>query len=80
MDEATSSLDAESEHEISASIESLKQKITTIIIAHRLSTVINCDQVVYLNEGKIISQGTFTDLRRAVPDFDRQANLMGITG
>lgn len=80
LDEATSSLDAESEHEISASIESLKQKITTIIIAHRLSTVINCDQVVYLNEGKIISQGTFTELRRAVPDFDRQANLMGITG
>lgn len=80
LDEATSSLDAESEHEISASIESLKQKITTIIIAHRLSTVTNCDQVAYLNEGQIVSQGTFTELRRAVPDFDRQANLMGITG
>lgn len=80
LDEATSSLDAESEHEISASIESLKRKITTIIIAHRLSTVIKCDQVAYLNEGELVSQGTFTELRKAVPDFDRQANLMGITG
>jgi ATP-binding cassette subfamily C protein len=80
LDEATSSLDAESEHEISASIESLKRKITTIIIAHRLSTVIKCDQVAYLNDGELVSQGTFTELRKAVPDFDRQANLMGITG
>ena len=79
LDEATSSLDAESEHEISASIESLKQKITTIIIAHRLSTVIKCDQVAYLNDGRLISQGTFKELRRVVPDFDRQANLMGIS-
>jgi len=80
LDEATSSLDAESEHEISASIESLKRKITTIIIAHRLSTVIKCDQVAYLNDGALVSQGTFTELRKAVPNFDRQANLMGITG
>ena len=78
LDEATSSLDAESEHEISSTIHELKNEVTTVVIAHRLSTVMNADQVVYMQEGKIIAQGTFDSLRDAVPNFDRQANLMGI--
>jgi ABC-type multidrug transport system fused ATPase/permease subunit len=78
LDEATSSLDAESEYEISSTIHALKDKTTTIVIAHRLSTVMNADQVVYMQEGRIIAQGTFDSLRDAVPNFDRQANLMGI--
>jgi ATP-binding cassette subfamily C protein len=78
LDEATSSLDAESEFEISKAVESLADTVTLIIIAHRLSTVQHCDQVVYLKEGKVLSQGTFDELRDSVPDFDRQANLMGL--
>jgi ABC-type multidrug transport system fused ATPase/permease subunit len=49
-----------------------------ILIAHRLSTARNADVVVYLNEGKIITTGTFDEVRKAVPDFDRQAQLMGL--
>jgi len=78
LDEATSSLDAESEHEISKTIQSIKHKVTIIVIAHRLSTVIDSDVVVYMKEGRIVAQGTFDSLRDSVPDFDKQANLMGI--
>ena len=78
LDEATSSLDAESEYEISRTIQSIKHKVTIIVIAHRLSTVIDSDVVVYMKEGRIIAQGTFDSLRDSVPDFDKQANLMGI--
>ena len=78
LDEATSALDAESEYEISQTINSMKNQVTTIIIAHRLSTVKNCDSVVYLEGGKVMAQGTFDQLRDLIPNFDRQANLMGI--
>jgi ATP-binding cassette subfamily C protein len=78
LDEATSSLDAESEYEISKTIQSIKHKVTTVVIAHRLSTVIDSDVVVYMREGRILAQGTFDSLRDSVPDFDKQANLMGI--
>jgi ABC-type multidrug transport system fused ATPase/permease subunit len=79
LDEATSALDAESEYEISQSIEAIKHRVTTIIIAHRLSTVKNCDSVAYLQGGELMAQGTFDQLRDLIPNFDRQANLMGIT-
>jgi ABC-type multidrug transport system fused ATPase/permease subunit len=48
------------------------------MIAHRLSTVRNADIVVYLSEGRVIAMGSFDEVRRAVPDFDRQAQLMGL--
>jgi ABC-type multidrug transport system fused ATPase/permease subunit len=48
------------------------------MIAHRLSTVRNADLVVYMHSGKVIAQGTFNDVRMTVPDFDRQATLMGL--
>lgn len=79
LDEATSALDAESEYEISQSIEAIKHQVTTIIIAHRLSTVKYCDSVAYLQRGELMAQGTFDQLRDLIPNFDRQANLMGIT-
>lgn len=76
--EATSALDAETEHTISASIEELKGQTTIIIVAHRLSTVENADIVVYLSDGKIIAQGNFDQVRSKVPEFDSQAKLMGL--
>lgn len=62
LDEATSSLDNESEISIQKSIESLKQKITIIVIAHRLSTIMNSDKLFVLENGKIIEQGKPTEL------------------
>jgi ABC-type multidrug transport system fused ATPase/permease subunit len=78
LDEATSALDSESEFEISQAIQNLRGKTTVILIAHRLSTVRSADQVLYVgNSGETIS-GTFETVRKNVPDFDRQATLMGL--
>jgi ABC-type branched-subunit amino acid transport system ATPase component len=52
--------------------------LTRIIIAHRLSTVVNADQVIYLSGGKILALGTFNEVRRNIPDFDKSAKLMGL--
>lgn len=78
LDEATSSLDGETEAEISAAIHALRGSTTVVMIAHRLSTARNADIVVYLADGRVIATGSFTEVRNAVPDFDRQAKLMGI--
>ncbi len=78
LDEATSSLDGETEASISEAIHELRGSTTVVMIAHRLSTVRNADIVVYLKEGRIMAKGTFEEVRSAVPDFDRQAKLMGL--
>ena len=78
LDEATSALDGETEASISAAIDSLHGKTTVITIAHRLSTVRNSDQVVYIDKGEIVAVGTFNEVRSKVPDFDNQAKLMGL--
>ena len=78
LDEATSALDGETEAEISDSIQKMRGEVTVVLIAHRLSTVRNADKVVYLEEGKLISEGTFEEVRERVKDFDRQARLMGL--
>ncbi len=78
LDEATSALDGETEANISAAIGALKGEVTVILIAHRLSTVRDADKVVYMEAGKIIAAGTFDEVRNLVPNFDRQASLMGL--
>jgi ABC-type multidrug transport system fused ATPase/permease subunit len=78
LDEATSSLDGETEASISDAIHELRGSTTVVLIAHRLSTVRDADIVVYLADGKIKTIGTFNEVRREVPDFDRQAKLMGL--
>ena len=78
LDEATSSLDGQTEADISEAVESLHGKVTVVLIAHRLSTVRNAKQVIYMSEGEIRAAGTFEEVRKAVPDFDRQAQLMGL--
>jgi subfamily B ATP-binding cassette protein MsbA len=57
LDEATSSLDSESESVIQKAVENLTKNKTTIIIAHRLSTVMNCDKILVFENGKIIEEG-----------------------
>lgn len=78
LDEATSALDGQTESEISDAIQGLKGRVTLILIAHRLSTVMSADQIIYLEAGRIRAQGTFAEVRSAVPDFDKQARLMGL--
>jgi len=64
FDEATSSLDTESEQLIQQSINSLKGERTIVLIAHRLSTVKNCDYIYVLKEGRIVEEGSFDELYR----------------
>jgi len=62
LDEATSSLDSESESLVQEALERLMEGRTSFVIAHRLSTVVNADWVLVLNEGQIVEQGTHADL------------------
>jgi len=62
LDEATSSLDTESEREVQAALDRLMMGRTTIIIAHRLSTLLGSDWIIVLNMGKIVEQGTHSEL------------------
>jgi ABC-type multidrug transport system fused ATPase/permease subunit len=78
LDEATSSLDGETESNFSEAIRELRNKVTVIMIAHRLSTVRQADRVIYMESGKIMADGSFAEVRQQIPDFDRQAQLMGL--
>ena len=78
LDEATSALDGVTESEITDSLDSLSGKVTVVMIAHRLSTVRKADHVIYMDSGEIIAAGSFDAVRAAVPDFDKQAQLMGL--
>jgi ABC-type bacteriocin/lantibiotic exporter with double-glycine peptidase domain len=78
LDEATSALDGETEANISSAIQKLGENVTVVMIAHRLSTVRMADRIIYMNKGKVHADGTFDEVRVAIPDFDRQANLMGL--
>ncbi len=78
LDEATSSLDGQTEADFSDAINALKNQATVILVAHRLSTVRNADSIIYISEGLIRAQGTFDEIRLAVPDFEKQAQLMGL--
>ncbi|MSY27404.1 MAG: ATP-binding cassette domain-containing protein, partial [Actinobacteria bacterium] len=78
LDEATSALDAETEANVAAAIQSLRGSTTVVMIAHRLATVRSADLVVYLDQGRALAMGTFEEVRAQVPDFDHQANLLGL--
>lgn len=78
LDEATSALDGKTELDVSEAILSLRGKITIALIAHRLSTVLKADRIVYLEGGRILSIGTFEQVKAEVPEFANQAKLMGL--
>ena len=78
MDEATSSLDAQTEDNIAKAVNRAKENSLVIVVAHRLATVRRADLVIYLENGAIKAQGSFDEVRKLVPDFDSQAQLMGL--
>jgi ABC-type multidrug transport system fused ATPase/permease subunit len=78
MDEATSSLDAQTEDNIAKAVNRAKENSLVIVVAHRLATVRRADLVIYLENGQVRAQGSFDEVRKLVPDFDSQAELMGL--
>ena len=62
LDEATSSLDSEAEEKIRYALDNLTKNKTTLIISHKFSSIINCDKIYILNKGKIIDEGTHSEL------------------
>ena len=78
LDEATSSLDGQTESALTESLRLLQGSVTVVVVAHRLSTIKSADEVVYMEDGEIKAQGSFEEVRRAVPNFDSQAKVMGL--
>lgn len=75
LDEATSALDAESEHEVQKALAELMKNRTTLIIAHRLATVLEADRTVVMHKGEIVAQGTHSSLMASSPLYKRLADL-----
>ena len=79
FDEATSALDTESEIEVQNSIDALRGDKTIIIIAHRLSTVRNCDTIFVLKEGRVVERGDYDTLYELGGEFTRMVNQQALT-
>lgn len=79
LDEATSALDNLTEHEITMTLAALKGSITIIVVAHRLSTVKDADNLVFLKDGHLDAMGTFMQLRASSRDFARLVELGDLT-
>ena len=75
LDEATSSLDSQTEHEIQLALQKLMQNRTSLIIAHRLSTIMNSDRIVVLDKGKVSQIGTHAELIRRPGIYKKLWNL-----
>jgi ATP-binding cassette subfamily B protein len=70
LDEATSHLDLESEEKIRDSLHQFFQSVTAIVIAHRLTTIREMDRIIVIEDGRIVEQGTFEELRERKGRFD----------
>jgi ATP-binding cassette subfamily B protein len=80
LDEATSSLDAESESLVQRALERLMQARTTLVIAHRLATVLTCDRILVMDKGRVVEEGTHARLAAAGGLYARLAKLQFASG
>jgi ATP-binding cassette subfamily C protein len=78
MDEATSALDAGSEAEIQKALDSMKGKVTVVLIAHRLNTIQHADKVILVEDGLVKDSGTFKELVARNPSVERVVDLMRV--
>jgi len=78
LDEATSALDASTEDLVRIAIQNLGQNVTVVVIAHRLSTIKDFKRVIYLDNGNILADSTFDQVRSQIPGFEHQAKLSGL--
>ncbi|PAJ74712.1 ABC transporter ATP-binding protein [Pseudoalteromonas sp. NBT06-2] len=75
LDEATSALDAQSEHHVQAALDQLMKNHTTVIIAHRLATVLHADLIVVMDQGEIVDIGNHSDLLKSSTLYNRLCEL-----
>jgi ABC-type multidrug transport system fused ATPase/permease subunit len=75
LDEATSALDNETERAISKALAALAGKITIVVIAHRISTIRNADNILYLSGGEIQAMGNYDYIKSKIPNFDLESEI-----
>ena len=78
LDEATSALDTRTEADVMRSIRELRGDVTVICVAHRLATIRDSDEVLFMRDGRIEARGTFDEVIAAEPEFAQQARLAGL--
>jgi ABC-type multidrug transport system fused ATPase/permease subunit len=78
LDEATSALDTKTEADVAEAIRGLRGDVTVIAVAHRLSTIRDSDQILFLSDGAVAAQGTFDEVVAGNADFANQARLAGL--
>ena len=78
LDEATSLLDSATEKLLADAIYTNRGSNTVIVIAHRLSTVLRADIVMYMEKGRVIASGSFDQVRKTIPRFDQQAKILNL--
>jgi ABC-type multidrug transport system fused ATPase/permease subunit len=79
LDEATSALDSESEKLVQEALEKLMQNRTSIVIAHRLSTIQHADEIIVMNEGKILERGTHEVLMKKEGEYQKLVEMQGLS-
>ena len=77
LDEATSSIDSETEQLLQSTLSKLSQNRTTIVIAHRLSTIVSADKILHLEAGKVLEKGTHNDLMQKGEAYAKMYKLQG---
>jgi ABC-type multidrug transport system fused ATPase/permease subunit len=78
LDEVTSALDSDTEAAFTKAVRELRGKSTVIIVAHRLSSILEADRIYYMEKGRIVGFGKFQELKDKIPNFARQAESMGL--